>query len=126
MTGQEVIEHWRKGARSSLKMAHLALSADEYEHALFHCHLAIEKTLKALYMEQHGEDHPYTHDLRHLAGLIQHALNADDMNALQEMTEFVTDARYSDPYWAAEEATKENAAHWIRRTEHILSALLPS
>lgn len=126
MTGQEVIAHWRKGARSALKMARLALDAEEYEPALFHCHLAIEKALKAVYMEQHGEDHPYTHDLRHLATLIRHSLHAEDMEVLQEMAEFVTDARYSDPYWAAEEATKKNAGKWIRKTEHILSMLLPS
>lgn len=94
-----------------------------YESALFHCHLAIEKTLKALYMEQRGEDHPYTHDLAHLATLLKHRLETDDVEALQELSEFVVDARYSDPYWAAEQATADNARKWIETTNHLLASL---
>jgi HEPN domain-containing protein len=123
MTRQDIIEHWRKGARDALELARLAHQAEKNELALFHCHLAVEKALKAAYMERHHEDHPYTHDLAHLAGLVGETFEMEDMTALQKLTDFVVDARYSDPFWAEKQATSKNAAHWIAVTEHLLSRI---
>jgi len=125
MTKNEIVAHWRKGARDSLDVAKLCLEAQKYEQALFHCHLAVEKALKAAFIEQHGEDHPYSHDLAYLAGLIKHSLRDEDMETIKQLTAFVVDARYSDPYWAAEQATEDNARNWIGITEKLLSSLLP-
>ena len=124
MSQEEIIQHWRQGARDALAAAHLLHKNGFYESALFHCHLAAEKALKSLYMDQHGEDHPYTHDLAHLATLIDHTLGKSDVKALQELSGFVVDARYSDLYWAEEEATKENSERWIAVSNNILSSLL--
>ena len=125
MTQQQIIVHWRKGAQDSIEVARMCLEAQKYEHAFFHCHLAIEKALKATYMDQHGKDHPYTHDLPYLASLVDHHLAAEDVALLKELTAFVTDARYSDPYWAQEQATKENTRRWVEVAERMLSQLLP-
>lgn len=124
MPQQDIIGHWQKGARDALELAKLAHCAEKNELALFHCHLAVEKALKAAYMERHHEDHPYTHDLAHLAGLIGETFEAEDMTAFQKLTDFVVDARYSDPFWAAKQATGENAARWIAVTERLLSRIL--
>ncbi|MBI3618976.1 HEPN domain-containing protein [Candidatus Peregrinibacteria bacterium] len=124
MSEKEIIDHWKKGAQEAIGAARVLCEKGFYESALFHCHLAIEKALKALYMEQHGEDHPFSHDLAHLAELLEHHLAGNDMSALQELSEFVVDARYSDPYWAAEQATADNARRWIQTTEHLLASLL--
>jgi len=126
VTQQDAIRHWQEGAKKSLHAAEVLYGERDYESALFHCHLAVEKALKALYMEQRGEDHPHTHDLAYLASLIQHNLSKNDEEELKVLTSFVTDARYSDPYWAAEQANAKEAARWIASAKHLLSSLLPS
>lgn len=123
MTQKQVVEHWQKGAQDSLDVARMCFEAKKYEQALFQCQLAVEKALKAAYMEQHGKDHPHTHDLVYLAGLISHSLSEKDLAFLKELTGFVIDARYSDPYWANEQATSENVKHWISITETLLPSL---
>src|SRR4051812_14793322 len=46
VTTEDVIAHWRKGAKNALRVAVLAHEDGEHELALFHCHLAVEKALK--------------------------------------------------------------------------------
>lgn len=97
MSQEEIIQHWRQGAHDALAAAHLLHKNGFYESALFHCHLA---------------------------SLIDHTLAKSDMKALQELSGFVVDARYSDPYWVEEEATVENSERWIIASDHILFLLL--
>lgn len=123
VTTPEIVEHWRKGAFSALKMAKIACREREWEHTLFNCHLAVEKALKALYLAQKGSEHPRTHDLERLSHELSLALTADQYDWLADLTEFVIDARYADPVWAREQATEENARRWIERTEQLLSTL---
>jgi len=53
MTQQEASDHWRKGAEDALVMAQLGHEHGKYALSLFHCHLAVEKALKALYTKLH-------------------------------------------------------------------------
>jgi HEPN domain-containing protein len=125
MTTPDIIKHWANGARSAMKMARMARDAGEYEHALFNCHLAVEKAMKTVYLEEKGTEHPRTHDLERLSHELSIVLSADQYDWLADLTEFVIDARYADPVWAIEQATQENADRWINRTETLLSSLLP-
>ena len=125
MTTPDIIEHWMRGARSALNMARMARDAGEYEHALFNCHLAVEKAMKAMYLREKGTEHPRTHDLERLSQELSVTLTAEEHDWLADLTEFVVDARYADPVWAVEQATRENADRWIGRTEEVLSSLLP-
>ena len=124
MSPQEIIEHWRKGAKDALEMAELAYKAEKYDHALFNCQLAIEKGLKTLYMEEQAKDHPRTHDLSLLAHLLDRSFNESEEELFKELTDFAVDARYNDPDWVKEEATRQNTEKWIRRTSDFLSAHL--
>lgn len=123
MTKKDIIEHWIKGSASALKMATLAHNAGEYEHTLFNCHLAVEKALKALYLNEHNEDHPRTHDLERLSHEISIVLTTEEYDWLVDLTEFVVDARYADPMWAKAQATAQNAQLWLDRTTMLLAHL---
>lgn len=106
-----------------MKVATLACEAGEYEHTLFNCHLAVEKKLKALYLSEKNEDHPRTHDLERLSHELSIVLTTEEYDWLVDLTEFVIDARYADPIWAKEQATKHNAELWLERTKILLSHL---
>lgn len=125
MTEADVIAHWRKRAKESLKVALLAVEAGSYGLALFHCHLAIEKALKALFMEEHRKEAPFTHDLAQLATMINREWTEEEKRQLARMTEYAVAARYDDPVWAEREATEETAREWIEKADALLSRLSP-
>ena len=112
MSTKEIIDHWRKSALDSVEIAEIVLGAEKYDHALFQCQLATEKTLKVLHMIQHEADAPFLHDLEELANLLDIDFSKQERQLLRELTDFAVDARYHDPEWAQTEATKENAERY--------------
>lgn len=125
MTQADIVFHWQKGARESMQLAEKAHEMGSFTLALFHCQLAVEKALKALYIEQHGEDAPRTHELQILAEHVQHHLAEEQIAQLDELTNYSVGARYDEIEWSAAYATEENSALWLDRTRSLLSALLP-
>lgn len=125
MTTADIIAHLRKGARDSLRVARLASADGKYELALFHCHLAVEKALKAAIMEKTEKPHPKIHELSALAKLVKEEWNAEERDVLEALSSFGVAARYDDPFWAQTQATKQNAERWIDRTDQFLIHLLP-
>jgi HEPN domain-containing protein len=125
VTEADVIAHWRKGARDELASANLLHEGGQYPGALFHCHLAVEKALKAMYMEEHRTEAPLTHDLLQIALQLPRAWSEEEKQLLADLTEYAVAARYDDPVWAEREATADNVTAWIRRVTSLLSSLLP-
>jgi len=121
VTESDVIAHWRKGARDELESARLLHAGRQYAGSLFHSHLAVEKALKAAYMEQCGDEAPYTHNLLDLATLLGRPWTDAQKAALDRLTDFVVAARYSDPAWAGQYATAEHAAQGITDARTFLS-----
>ncbi|MBI1813221.1 HEPN domain-containing protein [Candidatus Peregrinibacteria bacterium] len=95
----------------------------QYPAALFHRHLAVEKALKALYMEEHRREAPLTHDLLHIALQGKHEWTNKEKEFLADLNEYAVAARYDDPLWAEREATAESVTNWIRAIEAFLSSL---
>jgi len=54
---------WIRQAEDDLKSAGVLLAGGRYTHCVFFCHLAIEKSLKAVYSRKFGEEPPKTHNL---------------------------------------------------------------
>jgi HEPN domain-containing protein len=121
VTDAQLVKHWRHGAKQSLRLATLAAEDGLYELALFHCHLAVEKALKAAIMEQSGEPHPKVHALLRLALLVHDDWSADERELFDALSEFAVAARYDDPDWAKRYATAATARTWIKRTTTFLS-----
>jgi HEPN domain-containing protein len=71
MTTADVINHWRKEARDALDVAKLLVKNKKYELSLFHCHLAVEKALKAAVMEKTKKAQSKIHHLTYLAQLFR-------------------------------------------------------
>jgi HEPN domain-containing protein len=123
MTRQEIVVHWKHGARASLRLSELAHGEQEYALALFHAHLAVEKALKAVYILTKEGAPPPTHDLLLLASRLEQRWNPEDEEALAHLTEYAVTARYDDIEWSRHEATQQNSGHWISQAKHFLSLL---
>ena len=46
MSAQDVAKYWREGADDALATAQALMDAKRYHHALFFCHLALEKNVE--------------------------------------------------------------------------------
>ncbi|MFH0770732.1 MAG: HEPN domain-containing protein [Candidatus Peregrinibacteria bacterium] len=126
MTQQQIVAHWRKGSRDSMEVARMCLEAQKFEHALFAAHLAVEKALKARFIEKHDDAAPFTHELHALASHIPLNLSGEQISLLREMSRLAVRARYADHQWSEEQATAKNAEYWVSRAEELLQSILES
>lgn len=121
----EAAQRWADGARDALDTAERLWASQKYHHALFFCHLAVEKAFKARYIALHGAMPPYTHDLRLLASHLNHGLTAVEPALLAELSTFNVAGRYQeDKLEFYRRATPAYATQWLERTRSILKALL--
>ncbi|MEK7137575.1 MAG: HEPN domain-containing protein [Patescibacteria group bacterium] len=123
MTAQDAIQKWREGAQRALAAAQAVYDIGDYTLTLFHCHLAVEKALKAEFLKQQNTAPPYTHNLALLAGKSGKVFTDDEIAFLDELTEYNVYGRYDDTQWMGERATSENALKWLQYARSFLSSL---
>ncbi len=63
----EVIKYWLKASKEDFDTADILCKNKKYHHALFFCHLSIEKMLKAIIVRSTEAAPPLIHDLVRLA-----------------------------------------------------------
>lgn len=109
-----VVLHWRSGAKDTLKLAKDVLAKGHYDHALFCGHLALEKLLKSMVVEQSDSHAPRTHDLLYLAGLAKIDLDVARQKFLTEVNSFNIAGRYPEEQLEFyKRATKSMAKQWL-------------
>src|SRR5260370_32754717 len=62
----QMVRYWLKSSREDLRAATTLLGGGHFRLAMFCCHLAMEKALKAVLQHQTGRLPPRLHDLRTL------------------------------------------------------------
>ena len=67
MRSIEEINYWLEIARDDLRVAGRLIDSNDRLHAIFFCHLGIEKMLKALYVKMNSTSPPPIHNLVRLA-----------------------------------------------------------
>jgi HEPN domain-containing protein len=63
------VQNWIESAEYDLETAEHLFASKRYIYAVFMCHLALEKILKARLEEITGQEPPKTHDLKYLLDL---------------------------------------------------------
>jgi len=94
MRSDEEINYWLGIAKDDLRVAGHLIESNDRLHALFFCHLAIEKMLKALFVKVNGGSPPPIHNLPRLAMESKLALSEEDLEFLNELLRFNIEARY--------------------------------
>jgi HEPN domain-containing protein len=122
---EQATNRWRAGAQDALDTAQKLYESKKFHHALFFCHLAVEKALKAKYIAVHNEMPPYTHDVLLLASRSGTNFSQEQLRALAELNTFNVSARYEeDKLELYNKATPEYARHWIDQTSLIIQSIL--
>ncbi len=127
MTVQDIrklVTYWTEMAEEDISVARQLFKAKKYAYALFFCHLAIEKMLKAVVVKKTQDHASWTHNLPFLAGRANLALDKSDMEFLAEMTRWNLEARYpSDIETLKKSATNLEVQGKFKRTEEFLKWL---
>ncbi len=123
MSQEEIIKHWHMGAHDALDVARLLAQNGKYALALFHCHLAIEKALKAVFILEKNKNPPLTHDLSALAEQLSSHWSEQEEDLLDDLSGYSTAARYEDQRWHEQKATKDNVEMWLRNTNLLFAKL---
>lgn len=100
----------------------LDLFEDRHNHfALFFCHLALEKIIKACFLFQKNKFAPPVHDLIFLVKKAGIALQKETITLLAEINTFNIRARYEDyKREFYKKATAEYTKKWLDTTHDLL------
>ena len=88
--------YWRNEAKEALEVAGHLFEKEDYSYALFFGHLALEKLLKALFVERKKDHAPPIHNLYRLSKLANIQQNENQKSTLMLVTSFNIEARYPD------------------------------
>jgi len=120
MDAEKVKNYWVVESDEALKVAWQIFNAKSYSYALFFGHLAIEKILKAIYVDKTKQQPPFTHNLLKLAEVLDTQLDQRQRDAFIEITAFNIESRYSDEDGSfKKKCTKEFAKGWLNKIEEI-------
>jgi HEPN domain-containing protein len=97
MTKEEHVKYWRESAQHDLESAEIIFNSGRFDWSLFVGHLALEKILKAIFVEQNDNTiPPKIHNLVRLAELSKIELDADQIFYLDKINDFNIQTRYPD------------------------------
>ena len=90
------VQSWIDGAEEALRIAEQQLESKRPLWAVFFCHLAVEKMLKAAVLSRTGEVAPKTHNLMYLLKLGQLSPSEEVLDFLGQLNTFNVPTRYPD------------------------------
>jgi HEPN domain-containing protein len=97
MTKEEHIKYWLESAQHDLESSESILDSGRYDWCLFIGHLALEKILKAVFVDRNDNNMPpKIHNLVRLAELSKIELDEDQKFHLDKITDFNIQTRYPD------------------------------
>ena len=122
MTDKELNEqYWLLGVDDAMLTAEVLFKSKIYHHALFYCQLAVEKQLKAIFVNNLGTAAPMIHDLVDLAKLAKLKLSQTHSNQLHDITDFNLAARYdSNSYSFKQKVTRKYCLKWYKTSQEII------
>jgi HEPN domain-containing protein len=89
-------EYWHQTAGEDFAMASHCFDTKRYNYCLFFCHIAIEKMLKGLAVQNTGSVAPLTHNLLDLLKSARIEIDLDRLSQITEINTFNIRARYDD------------------------------
>lgn len=114
---------WLEFAKRDLKDAEILFKSKRYFGSVYHCHQAIEKSLKAILVEREKEI-PKTHDLLDLLNQTELSYPKEILEFLQKLNPYYTPIRYPDvPEAASLELRYQIAKEILKLTQETIKWL---
>jgi HEPN domain-containing protein len=91
-----IIDYWLTEADESMTVADHLFEKKDFSYSLFFGHLAVEKTIKAIFVKNGNTQVPRTHNLLRLAKAARIQITDEQQSSLIRITTFNLEARYPD------------------------------
>ena len=115
-------QRWVRLAEEDRQVARTALESSLHRPCVFHCQQALEKVLKAMWIEQREQGYPpKKHNLVSLAQELGLQLEDEMWEFLDDLAKQYNPTRYGD---VIAEYSRDQGVHYYRRTEELLDWLL--
>jgi HEPN domain-containing protein len=122
---KNVTRQWLEKVEYDLDTAKAMLTTGRYLYVLFCCQQAVEKALKALYVDQKEEFPPRTHNLLQLADLVAIEITADRDILYRDLGTYYIQSRYIEEIKELSlKVNKTSAKKILDQTEGELKWLL--
>lgn len=92
----EAIGNWIKSGDYDIRTASALLKSRRYIYVIFMCHLSVEKTLKALVVQERKKTPPRIHDLFRLANLASIVVPERHQAIISHLNEASVPTRYPE------------------------------
>lgn len=113
--------NWLQSAEYDLRTASALLKNRRYIYVVFMCHLAIEKTLKAILSEKFKELPPYTHNLNRLIALAHIELPDRHKDFINKINLQSVPTRYPEDFRKlSKEFDKKIAEDYSKKTRGVI------
>ncbi len=93
---QRLIKYWKLTAEHDYKTMLALFKSKRYSDSLFYGHIVLEKILKALVVQNTGNEAPKIHDLFRLAELSKQNLSNENLKYLKRVNRYNMRTRYPD------------------------------
>ena len=118
------VQEWFTQSEYDLGSAGAMFDSGRYIYAVFMCHLAVEKALKGLVIQQTGKAPPRSHNLVELAGLAQPALTLAERKFLSRLSAAGVSTRYPEELSKAlEDYPVDVVRGYIAETREVVACL---
>lgn len=94
MDVKEKVGFWVENAEYDLQTAEVMHQSARYSYTAFMCQQALEKIIKAVYLQENKAEAPRSHNLSYLVGLLNLNIEADLINLLAELSTYYIEGRY--------------------------------
>ena len=115
------IEYWINNAKIDIETAELLINNGKILHGLFFCHLVIEKALKAIFVKEHEEIPPKSHNLIYLSEKLNLEFDDDTEIFLGILMKYQLEGRYPD--FNPTVPLSEKALNYLQQTKTVLEWL---
>jgi HEPN domain-containing protein len=106
-------EEWMRQAEYDMDSALCLMKGKRYFHAVFFCHLSLEKALKGIIHKKKQEDPPKVHSLTYLRELAEIEAPEEIVGYLSRLNQYSIIARYPETLFKMEETMDNNRAVMI-------------
>ncbi|MFA6612547.1 MAG: HEPN domain-containing protein [Dehalococcoidales bacterium] len=114
-------EEWSKQSSYDFETAEAMFKTGRYIYTVFMCHLAVEKSLKAIYANKFKKDSSKTHDLIYLVKKVELELPSQHRDFLEDLNDLSVPVRYPEKISSLlKQYKKEHIKELLKKTRELL------
>jgi len=121
---QKTVQEWIGISEYDLCTAEAMLKTKRFLYVVFMCQQAVEKILKAIYVQKKSELPPRTHNLLYLADTLEISLQEEELMLLSRLNQFYLESRYpGERVKLAKVVDKDKAREMLKKTKGVWKCL---